>query len=106
MSRIIELCGNYPKDFEKIDFNNNPNYIFINDPTYQSRQLFDSEGNTVFVNSFVECEHYVAGGWDFTPIQTNEIAMQNNLFFVVLSLILFTYFLRKKKFINYVKTKK
>ena len=28
---------------------------------------FDSEGNTVFVNSYNECQHYVSGGWDFTP---------------------------------------
>ena len=31
------------------------------------------EGNTVFVNSFIECEHYVTGGWSFKPNNENLV---------------------------------
>ena len=38
-------------------------------------QLFDIDENTVFVNSFIECEHYVTGGWVYDPIQNLETSM-------------------------------
>ena len=44
-----------------------------NDPEYELVRLFDADGNTVLVNSFLECQHYVKGGWDYLPLQLNEI---------------------------------
>ena len=39
--------------FIKIDISD-PDFVFVNDPNYQSIQLFDSELNTIYVN-FIEC---------------------------------------------------
>lgn len=56
-------CGDEPINFKNIDISSNPNFVFDNDPTYIAVQLFDKEENTVFVNSYIECKHYVEGGW-------------------------------------------
>ena len=50
--KVIDLCGDYPTDFLKVDVAINPGYVFQNDTSYSSVQLWDIEGNTVFVNSF------------------------------------------------------
>ena len=91
MSKVVELCGDYPKDFEKVDFSSNPDFVFENDINFSSKQLFDSEGNTVFVNSFIECEHYVSGGWDYSPLKNNEIQLQDITLYIVLFLLVVTY---------------
>ena len=91
MSKVVELCGEIPQNFEKIDFSSNPNFVFDNDPTYQVRQLFDIEGNTVFVNSFIECENYVSGGWDYSPITNKEYFLIDLLTYVVVFLLFITY---------------
>ena len=91
MSKVVELCGEIPKNFEKIDFSSNPNFVFENDSSYQARQLFDEEGNTVFVNSFIECEHYVSGGWGFSPVLSNELFLIDFLTYVVVFLLAVTY---------------
>ena len=72
MAKVSELCGEYPSNFIKLDISNDPTFVFENDPNYTIKQLFDSEGNTVSVNSFIECEHYVSGGWDYSPYETKE----------------------------------
>ena len=91
MSKVVELCGEIPQNFEKIDFSSNPNFVFENDASYQARQLFDEEGNTVFVNSFIECEHYVSGGWGFSPVLSNELFLIDFLTYVVVFLLAVTY---------------
>ena len=91
MSKVVELCGEIPQNFEKIDFSSNPNFVFENDASYQARQLFDEEGNTVFVNSFIECEHYVSGGWGFSPVLSNELFLIDFLTYVVVFLLAATY---------------
>ena len=98
MSLVTKLCGEYPEGFIKLDIANNPNYVFENDPSYSMKQLFDSEGNKVFVNSFVECEHYVVGGWGFAPDTMNEIFFQDILFYTVLLLLFLSFFKNKLKF--------
>ena len=100
MSLVTDLCGEYPDSFIKLDIANNPNYVFENDPSYSMKQLFDSEGNKVFVNSFVECEHYVAGGWGFSPDIMNEIFFQDILFYGILLLLFISFFKSKLKFIQ------
>ena len=98
MSLVTKLCGEYPVNFVKEDISSNPNYVFINDPNYPFKQLFDSEGNKVFVNSFTECEHYVLGGWGFSPSINSEIFYQDVLFYIVLSLLFLSFFKNKLKF--------
>lgn len=106
MSKIEELCGQYPSNFEKVDFESNPNFVFTSDTSYTSRQLFDSEGNTVFVNSFIECEHYVSGGWDYSPLKNNEIILLDTLFNIVLILCIASFVFNKIDVMKYVKRKK
>lgn len=91
---LQDICGDYPEDFERVDIANNSNYIFVNDPNFTSTKLWDIEGNTVFVNSFIECEYYVTGGWSFKPNNENRvdytsitltIAYRNFLLLIILS---------------------
>ena len=95
MSTVEELCGVYPEDFEKLDISSNPNFVFTNDPNYPAKQLFDADSNKISVNSFVECEHYVSGGWNFTPVVSSELLLQDNLIYISLLLLVLT-FLRPK----------
>ena len=95
MTKVEQLCGLFPKGFKKLDISSNPDFVFVNDPNYSARQLFDAEGNKVSVNSFIECEHYVSGGWDFTPILSSELYLQDILIYFSLFLLALT-FLRPK----------
>ena len=95
MSTVENLCGVYPEDFEKLDISSNPNFVFTNDPNYPAKQLFDAESNKISVNSFVECEHYVSVGWNFTPVASSEFLLQDNLIYISLVLLVLT-FLRPK----------
>ena len=64
--RTIEnACGEYPINFAKPDISSNPNYVFVNDSAYENRVLWDELSNLVIVNSFIECEHYFTGGWNY-----------------------------------------
>tara|TARA_B100000212_G_C27328719_1_gene513565 strand:- start:954 stop:1286 length:333 start_codon:yes stop_codon:yes gene_type:complete len=93
---VKKFCGDPPVGFKEVDIANDPNFIFLNDPSFNSVQLFDVEGNSVFVNSFLECQHYVKGGWDYIPFQRHESDYHLLLFYFSLSVILFTYiFVRK-----------
>ena len=89
---IVKLCGDYPDDFVSINLGNNPNFVFENDPNYPTVQLYDVEENTVFVNSFIECEHYVSGGWDYSPYESNEFSYYVNIsVFIVLRIFVYSY---------------
>lgn len=63
----VDICGDFPINFVKPEIGNNSNYVFDNDSSYEAKRLLDIEGNIIFVNSFIECEHYVSGGWNFVP---------------------------------------
>lgn len=85
-STIEELCGNYPEDFLSLDISSNPNFIFENDPSYEAVTLYDIDENAATVNSFLECEHYVSGGWKYVPTEgLSESFLQSSL--TVISLI-------------------
>jgi len=71
----LENCGDPPFDFVEIEIGNDPNFIFKNDPEFTSILLNDEEGNTVTVNSYLECTHYIKGGW-FNP---NILSDSSNL---------------------------
>ena len=92
MEEVLNICGIEPEGFVKIDISSDPNFVFKNDINYAARQLFDGEGNTVFVNSYLECQHYVLGGWNFTPLKNSEILLQESLFYVVTVLLVITFF--------------
>ena len=93
------ICGNSKliPNFEEIG--NNPNFVFENDPNFETITLFDIDGNIVNVNSWLECANYVNGGW------TNSVSDFFNgeqvLFFVVcLGLVVLIYFQNKYNFLK------
>jgi len=93
------ICGEseLKPDFEAIG--NNPNFVFENDPAFDSVRLFDVENNIVNVNSWLECANYVNGGW------TNHISdftnSEQGLFFLLL-FVVFGIGLAQRKF-NFIK---
>ena len=104
MSKVLvqKFCGEYPSEYIKPDIKSNPNFVFENDINFETVQLWDIDGNTVFVNSFIECEHYVIGGWSYliNSMKINESTFQLYLGMFVLFGIFFRasikYFLKIK----------
>ena len=77
---IIEKnCGNQPENQEFYIVGNDPDFIFVNDPNFESLRLFDIEGNIINVNSWFECANYVHGGWS-----VNYNSFSGDLFFLTL----------------------
>ena len=94
-------CGEVPEGFIQTEIINNPNYVFINDPNFKSLTLSDTDGNTVLVNSYEECQHYVKGGWVNLSIAQEELNSYNvlhvflgGIFFLT---IFYFYFIDLKK---------
>ena len=98
---VIRLCGEYPEGFEPINLESNPDFIFTNDPAYEIVKLYDYDENSVFVNSFIECEHYVSGGWGFNQLINNELFYQEIFIYLVIFGIIITFL--KPKIIKYIK---
>ncbi len=96
---VLKICGNYPENFSPASVESNPDYVFQNDNTYSSIQLFDADQNTVFVNSFLECEHYVSGGWDYLPNESKESFYYETISILLVSGIII-YSLYKKYKLN------
>lgn len=96
---VVILCGEYPENHITPNIDNDPNYVFVNDPTFKQVRLFDQDGNTVLVNSFIECEHYVNGTWDFYPGKDEIIFITNLNIFLFASLfitVIYKFFLKKR----------
>ena len=98
---IENLCGLKPKNIEIVDVGNNPDYVFLNDPSFQSLNLYDIEGNTVIVNSWVECAHYITGGLSNT---LNQIIPGEKYIVAVTGTCILTFYLIKN-ILNYVSHK-
>ena len=83
--KIIKICGS-EGDLESFpDIGSDPNFVFKNDPIYETVALYDVEGNIINVNSWIECVHYVKGGWS-----NNQLLVVNSekeiFFFLVASI--------------------
>ena len=76
MDNVIQVCGSYPDSYKKLKINNTENIIFNNDPSFDQIPLWDFMGNNIVVNSFLECEHYVVGGWYSSIEEVNEFKYQ------------------------------
>lgn len=63
LNLIEKSCGlnNTGKPLPNIG--SDPNFVFENDPLFSAVTLYDVDGNIINVNSWVECAHYVNGGW-------------------------------------------
>ena len=92
--KIENICGLNNTNETLSDVGNNPDFVFNSDPLYEKVTLFDPEGNKIIVNSWIECAHYVSGGW------TNELLSTYTLknLFIFLCITLLTYFLIKRLF--------
>lgn len=99
---VIFLCGDYPEGHITPDIGSNPNYIFKNDPSYEQVRLFDNDQNTVLVNSFIECEHYVNGIWNYYQGKDEIVFLTNiNIFlFTFVFTFLIINFFKKKNTLN------
>jgi len=96
-----KICGksNIIPDFEAIG--NNPNFVFENDPNFETVRLFDIEGNIINVNSWLECSNYVNGGW--TNNASDFINGEQYLLFGLLAVsIVFTILQIKTNFLSKV----
>ena len=82
---IIDSCGEKPESTELVDVGNDPNFIFENDPLFETVILYDTEGNVINVNSWLECAHYVTGGW--SNVSTVSIDGNRLIFFGLILII-------------------
>lgn len=98
---VIQICGPYPSSFVKEIIGSDPNYVFLNDPDFQAVQVWDKARNSLFVNSFTECEHYVSNGWNYIPAQNSEIVYQNQFgILITITIFVYLFFRRRIKLIN------
>lgn len=97
---VIQICGTYPKNFLPASIDNDPNYVFENDINFSPVQLFDVDQNTVFVNSFLECEHYVSGGWDYLPNVSRENFFYDTISILLISVIIVYSIYKKNKLVK------
>ena len=97
---IEQNCGIKPANEKLIEIGSDPNFVFLNDPNFPTLRLFDVEDNIINVNSWIECAHYVSGGWSVNPA-TN---LSGDVFFLLMIIgitILYTTFkLSIKRFIK------
>ena len=80
-NKITITCGSSEiiPNFDQI--NSDPNFVFTPDPNFIPKQLFDSSGNIITVNSWLECANYVNGGWGSSF--TLESNLPNYLFYIL-----------------------
>ena len=83
LSLIETICGKIPVGFVLPEIKNN--YIFQVDPSFTPINLNTFFGNAVTVNSFIECVHYVSGGYE--PEKTTIF----DLLIVILGVIITSY---------------
>lgn len=92
-------CGKNLTGAEEANVVDSENYVFLNDPSFDTLTLYDSDGNVVNVNSWQECMHYTNGGWDISPPETFDYSILY-LLLIIFSLFLTFFYLIKKKNIS------
>ena len=104
-NQIVEnSCGLRPLGTEDIIIGNDPNFVFINDIDFDTVILYDIEGNIINVNSWIECAHYVRGGWSSNSSLSNM--NEEFIFFLCLvglstiSYFLLTFFKKRKLYVK------
>ena len=63
---VQNICGVNTSGSSLVVSVDDPDYVFKPDPEFSPIRLYDEEANTVIVNSWHECSHYVNGGWTIT----------------------------------------
>ena len=97
---IEKNCGQNLNNEQIPDIANDPNFVFINNPSYETVVLYDVDGNIVNVNSWIECAHYVNGGWSNLSPSTVPGDM---IIFSGLVIITILYIILKKTYFSYGK---
>ena len=95
---IEKSCGIKPVDQELIVVENDPNYVFVNDPNFATLRLYDSEWNIINVNSWIECATYVNGGWSNNLIINSNSNMYYFFFLLGFTTLVFLYNFIKKNY--------
>ena len=94
MPNVFEYSGRDDQPFNGLQFPvfDTSNFIFVNDPSFNTLRLYDIEGNIINVNSWIECANYVNGGW------TNSFNnFSGDTFLIVITVgITISYFISKK----------
>ena len=90
---INNICGESDQLFDLSSIAKDPNFVFENDPNFEALILYNSEGDVIFVNSWIECANYVSGGWSSN---LTSFSNHDELFFYFMSSMLLGYFLIKK----------
>ena len=67
---IYKICGESDllPELEKIQ--SDPNFVFEPDPNFNPITLFNEIGDTIMVNSWIECANYVNGGWSIENLNS------------------------------------
>ena len=93
---IERVCGLKPPDQEFVEIASDPNFVFVNDLNFSTIRLYDIDGNVINVNSWIECAHYVNGGWS-----TSLSNFDGNVFFLISTVGLFSLYLFLKKIFSF-----
>ena len=82
LSKNIEsTCGIKPNNINEIAEINNPNFVFEKDENFNPILLVNEDGTKILVNSYLECENYVNGGWKQINNKIDSNENNKNLFF-------------------------
>ena len=97
MEKIIKrICG-IGGDLEELkNISNDPNFVFVPDPLFETVTLYNSDGKIINVNSWLECANYVNGGWINENISMIE---GEKLIFYFCSILIIIY-LSMKRYID------
>ena len=97
---VEKICGINVGEYSLESIQNNPNFIFENDPNYETVVLYSSEVAVINVNSWIECANYVGGGWSNWLISSSNSEMYYFLFLTGFLLTLFGYKFLQKKYVK------
>ena len=92
---VKKFCGDPPIGFKEVDIANDPNFVFTNDPDYETKVLYFNDGSIINVNSWIECANYVNGGWTDNMSYLQNMEGYYVAFLGIITLI--TVFIKKKK---------
>ena len=100
ISEIESQCGVKPTDAEIVEIGSDPNFVFVNDPNFDTVILYDIEGNVINVNSWIECAHYVNGGWVNSVIANYPGDKYLSITLILIAIISTSVLFYKKRFKN------
>ena len=103
MIELIEsICGLPPASFKKFVAKDSQ-YIFENDPSFNTINLYDFFGRSATVNSYKECYYYVELGFEPSKITIFNY-LQSVIIFLGLSAILYFLFSKKESILKNLKS--